>query len=47
MAKKKHGYDPSISNRIKIGKPRTNKLFKKKGNAAARTSKSGNGSRVR
>ena len=47
MAKKKHGYDSSVSNRIKIGKPRTSKIFKKKGNAPSRTSKRGNGSRVR
>jgi len=47
MAQKKIGHDPSIANRVKIGKPRTSKLFRKKGNAPARTSKSGNGSRVR
>ena len=43
MAKKKVGYDPSIANRVKIGKPRTSKIFSKKGNAASRTSKRGNG----
>ena len=47
MAKQKAGYDPSIANRVKIGKPRTSKIFRKKGNAASRTSKRGNGSRVR
>ena len=47
MAKKQHGYDPSISNRVKIGKPRTSKIFRKKGNAAARTSSKGNGSKIR
>ena len=48
MAKKKHGYDPSIANRIKIGKPRTSKIFRKtKGNRPARTSSRGNGSRIR
>ena len=47
MAKKQHGYDPSISNRVKIGQPRTSKIFRKKGNAPSRTSKSGNGSKIR
>jgi len=47
MAKGKSGYDPSIANRVKIGKPRTSKIFRKKGNSPSRTSKSGNGSRVR
>ena len=47
MAKKKHGYDPSIANRVKIGKPRTSKVFRKKGNAPARTSRRGNGSKIR
>jgi len=47
MAKQKIGHDPALANRVKIGKPRTSKLFRKKGNAPARTSKSGNGSRVR
>tara|TARA_Y100000034_G_C6666951_1_gene292634 strand:- start:233 stop:376 length:144 start_codon:yes stop_codon:yes gene_type:complete len=47
MAKKKSGFDPSIANRVKIGKPRTSKIFRKKGNAPARTSRSGNGSRVK
>ena len=47
MAKKKIGYDPSIANRVKIGKPRTSKIFGKKGNAAARTSKKGNGSKIK
>ena len=47
MAKINHGYDPSISNRVKIGKPRTSKTFRKKGNAPARTSRKGNGSKIR
>ena len=47
MAKKKQGYDPSIANRVKIGRPRTSKAFKKKGNAPSKTSKRGNGSRIR
>jgi hypothetical protein len=47
MAKGKSGHDPSIANRVKIGKPRTSKIFRKKGNACSRTSKRGNGSKVR
>jgi len=47
MAKANSGYDPSIANRVKIGKPRTSKIFRKKGNACSRTSKKGNGSRIR
>jgi len=47
MSKGKSGYDPSIANRVKVGKPRTSKIFRKKGNSASRTSKSGNGARVR
>ena len=47
MAKKNYGYDPSIANRVKIGKPRTSKIFRKKGNVPARTSKNGNGSKIR
>ncbi len=43
MAKK--GYDPSVQNRIKVGSPRSSK--KKKGNAPARTSRTGNGKRIR
>tara|TARA_R110002020_G_scaffold111039_2_gene256398 strand:+ start:104 stop:244 length:141 start_codon:yes stop_codon:yes gene_type:complete len=43
----KGGHDPSISNRISSGKPRTSKLFRKKGNAPARTSNKGNGKRLR
>ena len=41
----KSGHDPSVGNRIKVGSPRTSK--KKKGNAPSRTSKTGNGSRIR
>tara|TARA_Y100000593_G_scaffold93645_1_gene189305 strand:+ start:1318 stop:1452 length:135 start_codon:yes stop_codon:yes gene_type:complete len=44
MAKKK-GYDPSVANRIKVGSPRRSK--KKKGNTPARTSRTGNGKRIR
>ena len=47
MSKGKSGYDPSIANRVKIGKPRTSKIFRKKGNACSRTSKRGNGARVK
>ena len=47
MSKRKVGYDPSIANRVKIGKPRISKIFRKKGNAPSRTSKRGNGARVR
>jgi len=47
MAKKNRGYDPSVANRVKIGKPRTSKIFRKKGNSPSRTSRSGNGSRIR
>ena len=32
MAKRKAGHDPSIANRVKVGKPRTSKIFRKKGN---------------
>ena len=39
--------DAHVANIIKVGKPRTSKVFKKKGNAAARTSKRGNGKRIR
>lgn len=42
---KKRGYDPSVANRIKVGSPRSSK--KKKGNAPAKTSKRGNGKRIR
>jgi len=47
MAKRKAGHDPSIANRVKVGKPRTSKIFRKKGNPASRTSKRGNGARVK
>ena len=36
-----------VGRMIKVGKGRTSKIFRKKGNAAARTSKKGNGSRIR
>jgi len=41
----KSGHDPSITNRIKVGSPRSSK--KKKGNTPARTAKSGSGRRIR
>jgi len=44
MAKNK-GYDPSVANRIKVGSPRRSK--KGKGNAPSRTSRRGNGKRLR
>ena len=47
MAKRKSGYDSSVANRVKIGKPRTSKVFRKKGNKPARTSRLGNGSKIR
>ena len=47
MAKGKSGYDPSVANRVKIGNPRTSKVFRKKGNRPARTSSKGNGARIR
>ncbi len=43
----KSGHDPSVANRVSAGRPRTSKLFRKKGNACARTSKKGNGKRIR
>ena len=42
---KKQGHDPTVTNRIKVGCPRKSK--KKKGNAPARTAKSGSGRRIR
>mgnify|MGYP005819284569 CR=1 FL=1 len=36
-----------VGRMVKIGKGRTSKVFKKKGNAAARTSSKGNGSKIR
>jgi len=44
---KNNGHDASIANRVSVGRPRTSKLFRKKGNACARTSKKGNGKRIR
>ena len=38
-------YDPATATRIKVGSPRKTK--KKKGNAPARTAKSGSGRRIR
>ena len=45
MAKGNKTYDSSVANRVKIGKPRTSKIFRKKGNACSKTSKRGNGAR--
>ena len=36
-----------VSNMLKIGKGRTSKIFRKKGNSPARTSSKGNGSKIR
>jgi len=48
MAKKNQAQlDSHTANITKVGSPRTSKLFSKKGNAAARTSKRGNGKRLR
>ena len=47
MSKGNSSYNSTVAERVKLGKPRTSKIFKKKGNAASRTSKKGNGSRVR
>ena len=47
MSKGNSSYNSTVAERVKLGKPRTSKIFKKKGNAASRTSKSGNGARVR
>ena len=43
MAKK--NYDPAVQNRIKVGSPRRPK--KSKGNAPARTARSGSGRKIR
>jgi len=43
MAKKQH--DSVVQSRIKVGSPRTSK--KTKGNAPSRTSRSGNGKKIR
>ena len=45
MAKKTAQHNAHVTNMIKIGSPRKSK--KKKGNAPARTSKRGNGKRIR
>ena len=45
MAKKDAQYDTHVNNMIKVGSPRRSK--RKKGNASARTSRSGNGKRIR
>ena len=47
MAKQIIQHDSHVSNIKKVGKPRTSKIFNKKGNAPSRTSKSGNGARLR
>ena len=36
-----------ISEMTKVGKPRTSKIFRKKGNRPARTSSKGNGKRIK
>ena len=36
-----------VGNMLKVGKGRTSKIFKKKGNAPAHTSRKGNGSKIR
>ncbi len=41
----KRGYDPAVQNRIKAGSPRTSK--KKRGNAPSKTSRKGNGAKIR
>ena len=45
MAKQTSQYSKHVNNMIKVGSPRKSK--KKKGNAPARTAKSGNGKRIR
>ena len=45
MAKKSSVYDPATANRIKVGSPRKSKS--KRGNAPARTAKTGSGKRIR
>ena len=48
MAKKNLAQQKAhVGKLIKIGKGRTSKVFRKKGNAAARTSSKGNGSKIR
>ena len=48
MAKKNQAaHDAHTANIIKVGKPRTSKIFRKKGNAPSRTSGRGNGKRIR
>jgi hypothetical protein len=42
---RKSSYDPTVANRIKIGTPRLSK--RKRGNAPARTSRRGNGKKIR
>ncbi len=45
MAKNSAQYSKHVNNMIKVGSPRTSKT--KKGNAPSRTSKSGNGRKIR
>lgn len=45
MAKKNEQYDSHVQNMIKVGSPRKSK--KKKGNAPSKTSRSGNGTKLR
>ncbi len=42
---KKGMHDPAVTNRIKVGSPRSSK--KKKGNPPAKTAKSGSGRKIR
>ncbi len=42
---KKHGHDNAVQNRIKAGSPRRRK--RKKGNPPAKTSRKGNGKKIR
>ena len=41
----KSGHDPAVTNRIKVGSPRSTK--KRKGNPTSRTSRSGSGRKIR
>jgi len=48
MAKKNQAaVDSHTANIKKVGKPRTSKVFRKKGNAPSKTCKSGNGTRIK
>jgi hypothetical protein len=47
MAKQTIQQDAHVSNIKKIGKPRTSKIFRKKGNKPSVTSRKGNGKRIK